>query len=138
GYLPQEFELDGTKTVRENIEAGATDIMEWVRRYEAGEGSEAELGEILHNIEVADGWNLQQRITAQASHLGAPALDRLVAPLSGGEKRRVALCRALAGQPDLLLLDEPTNHLDAESILWLEECLREFPGAVIFVTHDRY
>lgn len=138
GYLPQEFELDGAKTVRENIEAGAVDIMDWVRRYEAGEGSEAELGGILHNIEVADGWNLQQRIAAQASHLGAPALDRLVGPLSGGEKRRVALCRALAGQPDLLLLDEPTNHLDAESILWLEEFLREFPGAVIFVTHDRY
>ena len=138
GYLPQEFELDGTKTVRENIEAGAADLVEGQRRYEAGEGSETELAELLHKIESADGWNLQSRIAAQASALDAPSLDRLVAPLSGGEKRRVALCRALAAQPDLLLLDEPTNHLDAESIRWLEGFLRGFPGAVIFVTHDRY
>src|SRR6267378_753871 len=95
GYLPQEFELDGKLTVRENIEA-------------------------------------------EAAALAAPPLDALVGPLSGGEKRRVALCRALAPQPDLLLLDEPTNHLDAESIVWLEDFLREFPGAVIFVTHDLY
>jgi ATP-binding cassette subfamily F protein uup len=94
---------------------------------------------VLQNqIEAADGWNLQARIKATASALSAPPLETLVGPLSGGEKRRVALCRALAPQPDLLLLDEPTNHLDAESILWLEDCLREFPGAVIFVTHDRY
>ena len=93
---------------------------------------------MLNQIESADGWKLQARIKATASALAAPPLDTLVGPLSGGEKRRVALCRALAAQPDLLLLDEPTNHLDAESILWLEEFLREFPGAVIFVTHDRY
>jgi ATP-binding cassette subfamily F protein uup len=138
GYLPQEFELDGERTVVENIEAGATDLMDWLRRYEAGQGREAELAELHHQIEVADGWNLQARIKATASALAAPPLDARVGPLSGGEKRRVALCRALAPQPDLLLLDEPTNHLDAESILWLEEFLREFPGAVIFVTHDRY
>ena len=97
-----------------------------------------ELAALLNQIDSADGWKLQARINATASALAAPPLDALVGPLSGGEKRRVALCRALAAQPDLLLLDEPTNHLDAESILWLEEFLREFPGAVIFVTHDRY
>ena len=138
GYLPQEFELDGSRTVRENIEAGATDLMEWLGRYEAGRGTEAEMAVLLNQIESADGWKLQSRINATASALSAPPMDALVGPLSGGEKRRVALCRALAAQPDLLLLDEPTNHLDAESILWLEEFLREFPGAVIFVTHDRY
>ena len=138
GYLPQEFELDGTLTVRQNIEAGAADLMEWLRRYESGHGTDGELAVLLNQIDSADGWKLQARINATASHLAAPPLDSLVGPLSGGEKRRVALCRALAAQPDLLLLDEPTNHLDAESILWLEEFLREFPGAVIFVTHDRY
>jgi ATP-binding cassette subfamily F protein uup len=138
GYLPQEFELDGSKTVRENIEAGAADVLEWIRRYESGEGSEAELGQLLQRIEAADGWHLQHRIRIEATALSAPPLDALVGPLSGGEKRRVALCRALVAQPDLLLLDEPTNHLDAESIRWLEDFLREFAGAVIFVTHDRY
>ena len=138
GYLPQEFELDPELSVRENIEAGAADVVEAMRRYEAGEGSEAELAELLHLIDHADGWNLDARIRATAGALGAPPLDGETAPLSGGEKRRVALCRALACQPDLLLLDEPTNHLDAESIRWLEEALKAFAGAVIFVTHDRY
>ena len=138
GYLPQEFELDELKTARQNIEAGAEDLMGWIARYETGESGDVESGELLHKIEGADGWNLATRIKANASALSAPDLDVLVGPLSGGEKRRVALCRALAAQPDLLLLDEPTNHLDAESIRWLEEFLRTFPGAVIFVTHDRY
>ena len=138
GYLPQEFELDGAKTVRENIEAGAAELIDWIRQYESGQGGAGYLAELLNRIEAADGWNLQARINASASALNAPPLDAPLAPLSGGEKRRVALCRALAGQPDLLLLDEPTNHLDAESILWLQELLREFPGALIFVTHDRY
>ena len=138
GYLPQEFELDATKTVRENIEAGVADLMDWRRRYENGDGTEAELASFLTKIEHADGWNLESRIKAEAAALSAPDLDKLVGPLSGGEKRRVALCRALVSQPDLLLLDEPTNHLDTESIRWLEEFLREFPGAAMFVTHDRY
>jgi len=138
GYLPQEFELDPKLTVRENIEAGAADLMDWLRRYQSGTGSDAELAALLNQIESADGWNFQARLKAEASALAAPPLDERVGPLSGGEKRRVALCRALAAQPDLLLLDEPTNHLDAESILWLECFLHDFPGAVIFVTHDRY
>src|SRR5258707_11576691 len=138
GCLAQDCELIGEKTVRQNIEAGAADLLAWLHRYESGSATDAQMSQLLNKIEAADGWNLQTRINKSATALGVPPLDQLVAPLSGGEKRRVALCRALAAQPDLLLLDEPTNHLDAESILWLEDFLRDFPGAVIFVTHDRY
>ncbi len=138
GYLPQEFELDDSKTVEENIAAGAADLLDWLHQYQSGELTEVQHGQLLHRIEAVDGWNLTARIKAMASALDAPSLEAPVGPLSGGEKRRVALCRALAAQPDLLLLDEPTNHLDAESILWLEEFLRDYAGAVIFVTHDRY
>src|ERR1051325_5535226 len=138
GYLPQEFELEDRKTVRENIEVGAADLIGWMRRYEEGGGTEKELGELLHNIEHADGWNLQTRIKSEAAALGVPSLESIVGPLSGGEKRRVALCRALVAQPDLVLLDEATNHLDADSIQWLQDFLRDFSGAGVFVTPDRY
>jgi ATP-binding cassette subfamily F protein uup len=138
GYLPQEFELNPNLSVHENIAAGAADIVTAVHRYEHGNGSDAELADLLCLIDHADGWNLDSRIKTTATALDAPSLHLTVGSLSGGEKRRVALCRALACQPDLLLLDEPTNHLDAESIRWLEDYLKEFPGAVIFVTHDRY
>lgn len=138
GHLPQEFELDESKTVIENIQSGVADIMEWRRRYEGGEGSETELADLADHIEIADGWNVETRIEMSAQALHVPPMDAQVSRLSGGEKRRVALCRAIVGQPDLLLLDEPTNHLDAESISWLEEFLHAFKGAVLFVTHDRY
>jgi ATP-binding cassette subfamily F protein uup len=138
GYLPQEFELDPTLSVYDNIASGAADLVEAIRRYEHGEGSEAELSDLLHLIEHADGWNLDARIKSISTALGTAPLETTTGPLSGGEKRRVALCRALVSQPDLLLLDEPTNHLDSESIRWLEAFLKTFPGAVIFVTHDRY
>ena len=138
GYLPQEFEMDPALTVMETIEQGAADLITAMQRYESGDGTERELADLLHIIEHADGWNLHARIKSLATSLNGPPMDSPVGPLSGGEKRRVSLCRALASQPDLLLLDEPTNHLDAESIAWLEGFLRSFAGAVIFVTHDRY
>ena len=138
GYLPQEFALDDAATVRANVEAGAADLVGWLRRYEEPDVSDAEQGDLLHLIEAADGWNFDTRLTAVLNALSAPPPGVLVGPLSGGEKRRVALARAIVAQPDLLLLDEPTNHLDAESIGWLEEFLRSYRGAVVFVTHDRY
>jgi ATP-binding cassette subfamily F protein uup len=138
GYLPQEFELDPNLSVHENIALGAADIVEAMTRYENGDGTETELQSFLELLDHTDGWNLDSRILSLSNALGTPPLEAPTDPLSGGEKRRVALCRALACQPDLLLLDEPTNHLDAESIRWLEDALKNFAGAVIFVTHDRY
>lgn len=138
GYLPQEFELDPALSVYDNIAAGAADVASAVTRYENGDGSESELADLLTLIEHTDGWNLDSRINSLANALGTPPLESETGPLSGGEKRRVALCAALASQPDLLLLDEPTNHLDSESIRWLEDFLKTYTGAVIFVTHDRY
>ena len=138
GYLPQEFELDPDLSVHENIAAGAADVASAVTRYETGDGSESELADLLTLIEHTDGWNLDARIKSLSNALFTPPLESETGPLSGGEKRRVALCSALASQPDLLLLDEPTNHLDSESIRWLEDFLKTYTGAVIFVTHDRY
>ena len=138
GYLPQEFELDPDLSVHENIAAGAADVASAVTRYETGDGSESELADLLTLIEHTDGWNLDARIKSLSNALFTPPLESETGLLSGGEKRRVALCSALASQPDLLLLDEPTNHLDSESIRWLEDFLKTYTGAVIFVTHDRY
>ena len=138
GYLAQEFTLEDDKTVIENVRAGAGDILDMISRYESGDVSGDQEAELLHEINHRGGWDLDSRISTAMNELGVPAADRLVKDLSGGEKRRLALAAALVAQPDLLLLDEPTNHLDAESILWLEKYLAEFPGAVLFVTHDRY
>ena len=138
GYLPQEFELDPALSVYDNIAAGAADVASAVTRYENGDGSESELADLLTLIEHTDGWNLDARIKSLSNALFTPPLESETGPLSGGEKRRVALCSAHTSQPDLLLLDEPTNHLDSESIRWLEDFLKTYTGAVIFVTHDRY
>jgi ATP-binding cassette subfamily F protein uup len=138
GYLAQEFTLDENATVLENVRSGAQALLDMVARYESGDYKPEQEAEFLHQIQLHDGWGVETRITTVMNELGLPAADRIVNGLSGGEKRRVALARTLVAQPDLLLLDEPTNHLDAESIEWLEKFLRDFTGAVLFVTHDRY
>jgi ATP-binding cassette subfamily F protein uup len=138
GYLPQVFDLDGERTVHANILEGARRILEWIAEYEAAPADSARGEELLGRIDHADGWDLEHRIKSLMTHLNTPEPNRLVSGLSGGEKRRVALCRALIEQPDFLILDEPTNHLDTESITWLEDFLRRYPGACLFVTHDRY
>ena len=138
GYLAQEFTLDEAASVLDNVRAGAADLLGMMERYESGDVKGDQEAELLHQIQMLDGWNLDTRIDSVMSKLGAPDPERAVGSLSGGEKRRVALARALVAQPDVLLLDEPTNHLDAESIVWLEGYLKDFPGAVLFVTHDRY
>ncbi|OGV64356.1 MAG: ABC transporter [Lentisphaerae bacterium RIFOXYB12_FULL_65_16] len=137
-FLPQDVAVDDTRTVRENILDGALSVLEWIRRYETLPHDAAEAVELEHRITAHNGWDLERRTSELATRLDAPALDRRVESLSGGEKRRVGLCRTLIGQPDLLVLDEPTNHLDTVSITWLEETLAVYPGTCIMVTHDRY
>lgn len=138
GFMPQQFELHDSRTVRENILDGAGRITELIHRYESSPPDSAESARLLDEIQHLDGWDLERQVDTLASHLSAPPLNRVVDALSGGEKRRVALCRALISRPDLLILDEPTNHLDAESIAWLEGYLSRSQSTALFVTHDRY
>jgi sulfate-transporting ATPase len=148
GYLPQEPQLDPDKTVREEVESGMGEVMEAQAKLEAVYAAYAEpdadfdkLAEEQakwENIIAASGSDLSTQLEIAADALRLPPWDAKIGPLSGGEKRRVALCKLLLSKPDMLLLDEPTNHLDAESVEWLEQFLVRFPGTVVAVTHDRY
>ena len=151
GYLPQEPLLDETKTVREVVGEGVGDVQGLIDRFNAISDrfaepmSDAEMNKLMEEqakmqdrIDAVGGWELERKLEIAADSLRLPPWDAVVAKLSGGEKRRVALCRLLLSKPDMLLLDEPTNHLDAESVAWLEHFLEEYPSTVIAVTHDRY
>ncbi len=149
GYLPQEPQLDPNKTVKGNVEEAVADIKAILDRYNAVNNAFAEpdadfdkliaeQAELQEKIEAAGAWDLERKLEIAADALRLPEWDADVTKLSGGEKRRVALCRLLLSNPDMLLLDEPTNHLDAESVAWLERFLHDYPGTVVAVTHDRY
>jgi ATP-binding cassette ChvD family protein len=151
GYLPQEPQLDESRSVREIVEEGVCDTREVLQRFDeismkfaepmdddAMNALLAEQAELQEAIEAANGWDLERTLEVAADALRLPDWEASVAHLSGGELRRVALCRLLLSGPDMLLLDEPTNHLDAESVAWLEHFLTEFPGTVVAITHDRY
>ena len=147
GILMQEPQLDESKTVRENVEDGLGDVMQNLKRYNeiaekmATDYSDElmeEMGVLQEKLGHADAWEFDSRIDQAMDALRCPPGDSPVTKLSGGEKRRVALCRLLLQAPDLLLLDEPTNHLDAESVAWLEKFLQDYKGAVLCITHDRY
>ncbi len=151
GYLAQEPQLDPSKTVLENVKDGARDVADMVDRFNAisaemGDPQDdtdfdalmAEMGELQEKIDAVDGWTLDNQLEIAMEALRCPPSDWSVENLSGGEKRRIALTRLLIQKPDILLLDEPTNHLDAESVEWLENHLKDYPGAVLMITHDRY
>src|SRR5438034_458324 len=138
GYMPQVSGLDDAARVHANILSGAQRILDLITEYECVPGDSPLSATLLDQISKADGWNLEHRIKSLITNLHAPESDRVVGTLSGGEKRRVALCRALLARPDFLILDEPTNHLDTGSIEWLEDFLARYAGTCLFVTHDRY
>ena len=138
GYLPQAFLLDPALTVYENIAEGAHDVADLLKEYESLHYTSGKRELLEEQIRQREGWNLDNRIEAAMHSLNVPDGSRDIATLSGGEKRRVALCRSIIARPDLLILDEPTNHLDTESIEWMEEFLSGYAGACLFVTHDRY
>jgi ATP-binding cassette ChvD family protein len=151
GYLPQEPQLDETLDVRGNVEQGVGGVMQLITEFNAISDRFAEpldddemnrllerQGELQSEIDAVDGWDIDRQLDIAADSLRLPPWDAEVSKLSGGEKRRVALCALLLSKPDMLLLDEPTNHLDAESVAWLERFLHDFAGTVVAVTHDRY
>jgi ATP-binding cassette ChvD family protein len=152
GYLQQEPQLDPKLNVRDNVASGMGDLVKWLKRYEEITNSFAdpdldpdkmekllgEQGELQEKIEHANGWEIDRTLDIAMEALRCPPPEADVTKLSGGEKRRVALCRLLLQKPDILLLDEPTNHLDAESVWWLEQFLKNYQGTVVAVTHDRY
>ena len=149
GYLEQEPKLDDTKTVKEVVQEAVQEVVDLLKEYDEVNNAFAEpdadfdkliarQGELTELLEAHDAWNLDTKLERAMDALRCPDEDQLVANLSGGERRRVALCRLLLQEPDILLLDEPTNHLDAESIDWLEQHLQQYKGTVIAVTHDRY
>ncbi|HVU80381.1 MAG TPA: ATP-binding cassette domain-containing protein, partial [Rhodanobacteraceae bacterium] len=149
GYLAQEPQLDPDKTVRESVEEGMSHILDAQKRLDeiyaayAEEGADfdalaAEQQKLENILAAGDAHTMEMQLEVAADALRLPPWDAKIGPLSGGEKRRVALCRLLLSKPDMLLLDEPTNHLDAESVDWLEQFLHDYPGTVVAVTHDRY
>ena len=150
GLLEQEPQLDPNKTVKEVVEEGKADLVALLHEYEAVSNKIGEVGpdemeklldkqaQLQEKIEAANGWELENQLDIAMDALRCPPADQKVETLSGGEKRRVALCRLMIQEPDILLLDEPTNHLDAESVQWLEQHLQQYKGTVIAVTHDRY